>query len=136
MTRHDSRRNISRPPHSYCTKGTSIWNNFIYCFQSIFLRWLLLRVLSPQPSTNTWPRRLLTTNRNYTTQSTRSPSSKYISTSIIRSLNHMSPSQFYRKETKSSKSSFTDYYYIRSLFHYSTSLRIFQITIFYLRQNL
>lgn len=136
MTRHYPRRDISRPPHPYCTKRTPIRNNPIHYLRSILLCRILLSILPLQLSPHPRPRRLLTPNRNYPLKSSRSTSPKHISPSSIRSLNYMSTSQPDRRQPKSYKPSPTNHHPPRTVFHHPTSLRIFRNILFYLRRNL
>lgn len=136
MTRHYPRRDISRPPHPYCTKRTPIRNNPIHYLRSILLCRILLSILPLQLSPHPRPRRLLTPNRNYPLKSSRSTSPKHISPSSIRSLNYMSTSQPDRRQPKSYKPSLTNHHPPRTVFHHPTSLRIFRNILFYLRRNL
>lgn len=124
MTRHYPRRNIPRPPHPHCTKRTSIRNNPIHYLRSILFCWIFLSILPLQPSPHPRPRRLLTPNRNYPLEPSRSTSPKHISSSSIRSLNYMSTSQPNRRQPKPYKSSLTNHHPPRTLLHYPTSLRI------------
>lgn len=67
MTRHRTRRYVSRPPHLSCTKRTSIWYDPFHYFRSILLRWLLLSILSLQLSPNPSNGRTLTPYRHFPT---------------------------------------------------------------------
>lgn len=136
MTRHYPRKYIPRTSHSCRTKRTTIWNNTIHCLRSVFLRWVFLSILPLQLSSYTRFRRLLTTNRDFTTKSSRSPTTKHISSSSLRCLNYMGPPQPNRRKTERYKSSSVHYHYIRTILYCPTSLRILRNYIFYLRQHL
>ena len=134
MTRHCTRRHIPRPPHTNRTKRPTIRNNFIYCLRSVFLCWLLLGILSLQPSTNTRIRRMLTTNRNLTAQPTWSSTTKYYSPTGIRSINYLSSPQLNRRGSKPYNSRPIYYNYFRPIFYHSSSLWIPGNTFHNLRQ--
>lgn len=136
MTRHCSRKYISRPPHTNCSKRTSIRNNPLYSLRSaIFLR-LLLSFLPFKSSSypRTW--RLLTPSRHQNTKSIRGPSSKHICPSSLWSLYHMSTPQFNRRKPKTYNPSIIYHNLFRIILYITSGFRILRNILHHFRRNL
>lgn len=124
VTRHCTRRYISRPPYPYCTKRLTLRNNSFYYFWSLLFLWILLSLLPLQSSPHSRARRLLTPNRHYPTKPLRSTTPKHICFTGLRSINHLSPPQPDRRQPQTHASSTIHHNYPRPLLHIITSLRI------------
>lgn len=92
VTRHCTRKHLSRPSYNTCPKRSPLWNSPVHYFRSLLLCWILLSILPLKPCPHSTLRRTLTTNRYHPAKSPRSTPSKYLRTTRIRSYNHLSPS--------------------------------------------
>lgn len=91
------RKHLSRTPYTNRTKRPPIWNNFIYHLRGIFLRRLLLSLLSLKPGPNPRTRRMLTPYRHHPPKSPRSASPQHICPPSLRGIHYLSPPQPYRR---------------------------------------
>ena len=102
MTRHRTRRHISRPPHTPRAKRSPIRDNPFYHLRSVLLPRILLSLLPRKPCTHPRARRLLATHRHYPPRPLRSSSSKHSRPTCLRSYSYLSPPQHHRRRTKTS----------------------------------
>lgn len=104
MTRRYPRSNISRTPHTPCSKRLTIRHNSLYYLRSFLFSRVLLSLLSLKPRPDPWARGLLTPGRNYCIRPIWGPSAQYSRPFILWGNSHLSTSQYYRRWTKTSYS--------------------------------
>ena len=83
-------RIIPRMSHIRGTKGSNTRSRTLHYFRSLLLYLSILSLLSQCSSTNSRTRSALTSNRNWSTITVRNSSTKYSSTTLIRSISNMS----------------------------------------------
>lgn len=136
MAGHHPRKYISRSPHPDRPKRPSLRNNSIYYFRSPILYRILLSILPLKSCPHTRTRWLLAPNRYSPTQSPRSPITQHFRPSSLRSLNHLSPPQPYRRKPQPHATSPIHHHCPRCILHTPTSLRILRSTLYHLRRRL
>lgn len=133
MTRHYTRRNLSRTPHTRCTNWTTLRNNSVHYLRSLLLPGVFLSLLPLKLGPNTRTRQPMTPKRNSSTQPIRSPTIKHSSTACFWCNSNLSSPLNYRRKPKRINPGPTNYYYPRHLLHSPTSNRVLRNYLLYLR---
>ena len=136
MTRHYSRRDLSRPPYPARTKRVAVRYNPIYYLRGIFFPRIFLSFLSFKFSPHPWTRGMLTTHRANNSWPIWSAAPQYSCFASIRSNSNMSTSQPHGRRTKTSHSISCSYNSTRIVLHSTSGYRILWSPIYNCRRSI
>lgn len=102
VTRHSSRKHISRAPHPICPKKSPLRNSPLHYLRSFLLPGIFLSIFSLELLARPRTRHTLTPNRHHPVKPPWSPSSQHSSPSRLRGNSNLGPSQHHLRKPKRS----------------------------------